>query len=103
MGIDKADVRFVIHHSLPRSLESYYQEAGRAGRDGLISECILYFSRDDLGGHHYLIGQGRHKYKQNKEITTLNKVVHYCENTSKCRRKLVLDHFGEPFDPEKQC
>lgn len=94
MGIDKPNVRFVIHYDLPRNLESYYQETGRGGRDGLECECILFFSRGDKYKIDYFIDQMDKNEEREAARSKLKEVMDYCQSTV-CRRKVLLQYFGE--------
>ena len=103
MGIDKPNVRFVIHAALPKSIEGYYQESGRAGRDSEIADCILFYNYSDMYRHRKMIEMdvASNKDAQKTHLDNLFKMVTYCENSTDCRRALQLNYFGEVFNREE--
>jgi ATP-dependent DNA helicase RecQ len=101
MGIDKSNVRFVVHGDLPKHIEAYYQETGRAGRDGEPADCLLYFSRGDIPKIRYFIDKMRDDEERRIAWEKLNQTVRFASHNV-CRRKQLLSFFGEAY-PGNNC
>lgn len=101
MGIDKPNIRLVIHYDMPKSMEGYYQETGRAGRDGLDSHCVLFFDESSPNIYWRFINRMEDEHAKKMSEQKLNQMITFCESNS-CRRKWVLEYFAEEYD-EKNC
>ncbi len=99
MGIDKSNVRYVIHAEMPSSIEAYQQESGRAGRDGLEAECYLMYTGRDVGTWEFLINQSENEDNRQASLKQLMKMEAYCSSAI-CRHRMLVKHFGQDFEPQ---
>ena len=105
MGIDKPNVRFIVHWQIAKSFEGYYQEAGRAGRDNKAARCILYYSREDRDRTQYLLNLELSRKRDRKSKESLGKLksfqalVNYCEDTERCRHLAICEYFDDKERP----
>lgn len=102
MGINKTNIRYVVHFTLPKSFENYYQEIGRAGRDGIKSHVILYFNPNERKTLDFLLAKsGGDNHTKTQNLRKINQVINFCEEKFQCRRTIALKYFGENFNKEK--
>lgn len=99
MGIDKPDVRLVVHYTYPKTLEGYYQEIGRAGRDGLKSECVTFYTYADTRKHEFFLNQIENDHLRMRAQEKLSEILNFC-NLATCRKKYLLKYFGENLEKE---
>ena len=100
MGIDKPDVRLIVHYTFPKTIEGYYQEIGRAGRDGLASDCVMFYTYADLRKHEFFLNRMTDSKLQKSARNKLNDVLDYAELTT-CRRRFLLNYFGEEYEASR--